>query len=163
LNPASLSVYACRHVTAEKKEAEMGEAREVMNRVTEAITSNDQGALKGLYAEDAVIETPDQGTISGRDAIVAYFGELGAAFSDVSFESAHEHESGDTAIDEGYLVGTHTGPLEAPTGESIPATGKRVRVRAGDAATVANGVVTSHRFYFDQMEFLGQLGLAPEA
>jgi hypothetical protein len=31
-----------------------------------------------------------------------------------------------------------------------------------DAATVADGVVTSHRFYFDQLELLGQLGLAPE-
>jgi hypothetical protein len=31
-----------------------------------------------------------------------------------------------------------------------------------DAATVADGVVTSHQFYFDQLELLGQLGLAPE-
>jgi SnoaL-like polyketide cyclase len=44
----------------------------------------------------------------------------------------------------------------------IPATGKHVRVRACDIATVQNGVITSHRFYFDQMEFLGQLGLVPE-
>jgi hypothetical protein len=27
---------------------------------------------------------------------------------------------------------------------------------------VENGVIVSHRFYFDQMEFLGQLGLLPE-
>jgi hypothetical protein len=31
-----------------------------------------------------------------------------------------------------------------------------------DIATVESGAVTSHRFYFDQMDFLGQLGLAPE-
>jgi len=29
-------------------------------------------------------------------------------------------------------------------------------------ATVEDGAVTSHRFYFDQMEFLGQLGLLPD-
>jgi hypothetical protein len=75
----------------------------------------------------------------------------------------HAHESGNTAIDEGYFVGTHTGPLPSPTGESIPPTGKAVRVRACDIATVENGVVTSHRFYFDQMEFLGQLGLTEGA
>jgi hypothetical protein len=35
-------------------------------------------------------------------------------------------------------------------------------MRSCDVATVEEGVVTSHRFYFDSMEFLGQLGLAPE-
>jgi hypothetical protein len=29
--------------------------------------------------------------------------------------------------------------------------------------TVENGVITSHRFYFDQMEFLGQLGLTGDS
>jgi hypothetical protein len=31
-----------------------------------------------------------------------------------------------------------------------------------DAVTVESGLVTSHRFYFDRLELLGQLGLAPE-
>ena len=141
----------------------MGEARDVLDRVTEAVTSGDEERLKSLYAENASIETPDQGTLSGRDAIVGWLGAFSKAFPDVSWEPLHEHEAGNTAIDEGYVVGTHTGPLESPTGESIPPTGKRVRVRSVDLATVENGSVTSHRFYFDQMEFLGQLGLAPEA
>ncbi|MDQ4019216.1 MAG: ester cyclase, partial [Actinomycetota bacterium] len=55
------------------------------------------------------------------------------------------------------------GPLQMPDGETIPATGKQIRVRGCDVATVENGRITSHRFYFDQMEFLSQLGLVPEA
>ncbi len=140
----------------------MGEAREVMDRITDAAFSDDEDALKALYAPNAVAETPDQGTVSGRDGIAAWFGQFATAFPDASWESAHKHEAGDTAIDEGYVVGTHTGPLELPTGESVAPTGKRIRVRGCDAATVQNGVVTSHRFYFDQMELAGQLGLAPE-
>jgi hypothetical protein len=35
-------------------------------------------------------------------------------------------------------------------------------VRGCDVATVEGGLITSHRIYFDQMEFLGQLGLVPE-
>ncbi len=140
----------------------MGEAREVINRVTEAVTSGNVDELNRLYAEDAAIETPDQGTITGRDGIIEWLTGFSKAFPDVSWEPLHEHEAGNTAIDEGYVVGTHTGPLEAPTGESIPPTGKQVRVRSVDIATVENGAVTSHRFYFDQMEFLGQLGLVPE-
>jgi hypothetical protein len=72
-----------------------------------------------------------------------------------------KHDAGNVAIDEGYLVGTHTGPLPTPSGETIPATGKQINVRSCDVATVEAGVVTQHRFYFDQMEFLGQLGLLP--
>ena len=71
-------------------------------------------------------------------------------------------ESGDTAIDEGYFVGTNTAPLSLPTGESVPATGKAVRLRVCDIATVQNGVIINHRLYFDQMDLLGQLGLLPE-
>jgi hypothetical protein len=42
------------------------------------------GGPKALYAQDAVAETPDQGTITGRDQIVAYLGEFSAAFPDAA-------------------------------------------------------------------------------
>jgi hypothetical protein len=35
-------------------------------------------------------------------------------------------------------------------------------MRAIDVAVVEGGRVTSHRLYFDQMEFMEQLGLAPQ-
>jgi ketosteroid isomerase-like protein len=140
----------------------MGQARDVMDRLTEAVFAQDFDTLAEVYAEDAVAVTPDQGEISGRDAILKYLRELADAFPDASYESLHAHEAGNTAIDEGYVVGTNSGPLALPTGETLPATGNRVRVRSCDAATVENGRITSHRFYFDQMEFLGQLGLLPE-
>jgi ketosteroid isomerase-like protein len=133
-----------------------------MNRLTETLFSRDMDALKELYAADAVLETPDQGQVRGRDAIVAYVGEFITAFPDASYETAYEHESGDDAIDEGFFVGTHTGPLSGPDGESIAPTGKSVRMRACDVASVRDGLVTNHRFYFDQVDFLGQLGLLPD-
>ena len=141
----------------------MGEARDVMDRITEAVFKKDSEALKVLYAPDAVAETPDQGTLNGPDAIAEYLGEFLVALPDASYESVHAHESGATAIDEGYVVGTHTGPLTGPDGETIEGTGRSVRLRACDFATVEGGVVTSHRFYFDNMDFMQQLGLAPES
>jgi steroid delta-isomerase-like uncharacterized protein len=140
----------------------MGEARGILDRVTQAAMSGDVETLHGLYAEDAVIETPDQGTITGREAIVEWISGFQKAFPDLTYEPVNEYEIGNTAIDEGAVSGTHTGTLETPTGESVPPTGKRVRLRETDLATVENGKVTSHRFYFDQMELLAQLGLAPE-
>lgn len=137
----------------------MGEARDVMDRVTEAVFSGDEEAQERLYASDAVAVTPDQGEVKGAKEIVEWSKEFLAGFPDAQFESEYAHESGNSAIDEGYLVGTNTGPLVGPTGESIAATGKSVRLRACDVATVEDGVITSHRFYFDQVELLGQLGL----
>ena len=67
------------------------------------------------------------------------------------------------AIDEGFLAGTNTGPPPLPSGESLPPTGKSIRVRSCDIAHVEGGLITTHHFYFDQMEFLGQLGLLPES
>jgi ketosteroid isomerase-like protein len=141
----------------------MGEAREVMDRLTAAATKTKEfRAVTECYAHDAVAMTPDQGEIRGGEAIANYLLQFSDAFPDLGFEDAGKHESGNVAIDEGYLTGTHTGPLPMPSGESVPATGKQIRVRSCDIATVEGGLVTRHRFYFDQMEFLGQLGLLPE-
>src|SRR5215211_6565761 len=140
----------------------MGEARRVMDDVTEAAFSGDRAALGEIYAADASAVTPDAGELSGRGEIINWMQHFTEALPDARWEELAKYESGDTAIDEGYVVGTNTGPLALPTGETLPATGKKVRVRACDVATVEAGWITTHRFYYDQMEFLGQLGLAPE-
>jgi steroid delta-isomerase-like uncharacterized protein len=141
----------------------MGEAREVMDRVTAATTSGNLDEMRKCYADDATAVTPDQGEINGADAIVEWFRRFAEAIPDARYEPLYGHEAGNTAIDEGFFRGTNTGPLQMPNGETIPATGKQIRVRGCDVATVENGRITSHRFYFDQMEFLSQLGLMPEA
>jgi ketosteroid isomerase-like protein len=91
---------------------------------------------------------------------VTYFADLSTAFPIAAFEVLLQHETADTAIDEGYFTGMNGGPIETGEGQSIPATGRQIRVRECDVATVRDGVITNHRFYFDQMEFLSQLGLA---
>lgn len=48
-----------------------------------------------------------------------------------------------------------------PTGETMPATNKTIRIRGVDLATVKDGKIVSYRLYFDQAEFLTQLGLMP--
>jgi ketosteroid isomerase-like protein len=140
----------------------VGEAREVMDRITETIFRKDYDAAAALYASDAVAVTPDRGELRGGKEITAWAKELFDAIPDAQWERLTVHEAGDTAIDEGYLTGTNTGPLVAPTGETMPATGKSVRLRSCDIATVENGKITSHHFYFDQMEFAEQLGLTEQ-
>jgi len=140
----------------------MGAARETIDRMTAAMVSHDVAALAAAYAEDAVAVTPDEGELKGRDEIVRYLSGFLSAIPDFTWEPLAEHESGDTSIDEGWVVGTNTGPLPLPDGSIMPATGRAVRLRGCDIATVAGGVIVRHHFYYDQTELLTQLGLAPE-
>jgi predicted ester cyclase len=140
----------------------MGEARKVLDQATEASFRGEFKSAAKFYAPDAIGVTPDQGEIKGAQEIVKWLEQFFSAFPDAKYEPLYKHESGNVAIDEGYFHGTNTGLLQLPTGESMPATGKRVSVRGCDVATVENGVITNHRFYYDQMDFLMQLGLMPQ-
>ena len=141
----------------------MGQAREVMDRLTEAVTTADPKAIAELYAQDAVAVTPDGGELHGRDDIVAYWRQMTEAIPEGTYEPVHSYEVGDTAIDEGFFSGRNTGPIQLPTGETLPPTQKEIRIRGVDFATVdGSGHITDYRLYFDEMEFLEQLGLLPE-
>ncbi|MFJ8112924.1 ester cyclase [Streptomyces sp. NPDC096132] len=142
----------------------MGQAREVMDRLTEALTTRaDLKVIGELFADDAVAVTPDGGELRGRDSIVEYWRQLTDAVPEGRYESLHAYEIGNTAIDEGFFGGRNTGPIQLPTGESLPATNKEVRLRGVDFATIdEDGRIVDYRLYFDEMEFLQQLGLAPD-
>lgn len=139
----------------------MGQAREVMDRLTSAVLAGDRAAVLQVYAEDAVVESPDVGRLVGREAIADYLLGFSEAFPDLRFELTAGLEAGDTAVDEGYMIGTNTGPIVTPEGE-LPATGRTIRLRECDVLTARDGLAVEHRFYFDQLEFSTQLGLDEE-
>jgi len=140
----------------------MGQAREVMDRLNKAMETKDKEALARSYATDAVAHTPDKGELRGRDAITGYLMEFWEAMPDVRYDQTGRYEAGNVAIDEGIVIGTNTGPLRMPSGETLQPTGKELRVHSCDVATVEDGEIISHHFYFDQVEFLAQLGLMRE-
>ncbi|HWH27792.1 MAG TPA: ester cyclase [Mycobacteriales bacterium] len=136
----------------------MGQARMVMDAITAAVMSGDADAIAACYAEDAVADTPDAGRMEGREAIAQYLANFSEAFSDMSFETVEALEIGNIAIDEGLLIGRHTGTLRTPDGDIAP-TGKQVRIRECDLLAVREGVAVSHRFYYNELDLLAQLGL----
>lgn len=140
----------------------MGQARELMDRATEAVFAQNFDALREIYAPDVVASTPDEGVLHGVDALIEYMRQMTEAFPDMSYEMTRMHEAGDCAIDQGDVIATNTGPLAMPNGTSLPATGKQLRLRTIDVATVENGRISRHDFYFDQMEMLVQLGVLKE-
>lgn len=137
----------------------MGHAQELMRRISDAVMAGDMTTLRDCYAEDATADTPDWGRVVGRSEIVKYLQSFSEAFPDAHYEPFSQLEEGNVAVDEGFLVGTHTQPMTLPTGETIAPTNKQVRVRECDVLVVEGGVAVAHRFYFDQLEFITQLGL----
>ena len=137
----------------------MGQPRELMDRVTAAVLSGDLEALRDIYAPDVVATTPDEGELHGIDRFIEWNQTFVGSFSDRQFVMLGGHETADCAIDQGAFVGTHTAPLRMPDGQTVPPTGKQIRVRAADVATVRDGRIVRHDFYFDQLDMLAQLGL----
>jgi hypothetical protein len=73
-------------------------------------------------------------------------------------------ETDDAVFAEGTWTGTHDGTIPMPDGE-LPPTGRTVSFRFAIAATrdPDGEQAKSVRLYFDQLEFLGQLGVLPES
>src|SRR5688500_15090599 len=137
----------------------MGQAREVLDRLTETgVDQRDLDSAVDLYAEDAVMVTPDAGELRGRESIRGYWKQLVDAFPDSHYDTIGKFEAGSSAIDEGYYVGTNTAPLTTPSGDTLPPTGRMVKIRSCDVARVEDGKIVEHHLYFDQAAYFEQLG-----
>jgi ketosteroid isomerase-like protein len=138
----------------------MGQARELMDRMTELVVERrDIDAAMECYADDAVLSTPDMGEVRGRDRITEYWHGIMDGFPDGHYEVANQLESDGKAVDEGYFIGTNTQPVKGPDGRPIEPTGKKVKLRSCDIATVRDGKIVEHHVYFDEGDFMRQLGL----
>jgi limonene-1,2-epoxide hydrolase len=134
------------------------------HRFVEAYNAKDFDAMERLYADNAELEVPGGGPIRGRPAIMTFMREVQfRACPDAKTSLIAQALSGQTVIGEWTDVGINTGPLTMPNGASIPPTGKSRTVRGVDVLEIEDDQITSHRFYFDPMSVLAQLGLLPAA
>jgi ketosteroid isomerase-like protein len=137
----------------------MAQAREVLDKLNQALSANETEAVKEYYHENAELVTPE-GTYKGRQQIKEYFDESGEAFSDFELNVNNKLESGNKAVDEWSMNMTHSGPLALPGfAERIPATNRHMTLSGADIVTVEDGLIKSHHVYYDQKAFLDQLGI----
>jgi predicted ester cyclase len=85
-------------------------------------------------------------------------GAFWEALPDARITVKHQLASGDAVIREGALVGTHRGTFRTPNSE-IPATGNPVTLRYASVKRFRDDRLVSEHLYFDQLEFLQQLGV----
>src|SRR5207247_4692166 len=102
--------------------------------------------------------------VRGRETISKEARCVIRAFTERRFEIVTVIEEDEkTGADEVRFTGTHTGPLESPTGAQIPPTNKRIDVKGASFVRLnERGEITEERRYYDVGTLLRQLGLAPE-
>ncbi len=135
----------------------MPDAKDVILKHVAAVNDRDSDAEP--WADDAEIMAPG-GQANGRDAVLGFLGVFHEAFPDLRLEIKHLLTDGSAAAAEGNLSGTHTGVLHTPNGDVAP-TGRAVELRWAAVYVTEGDTLKSEHLFFDQMDFLGQLGLLP--
>ena len=96
---------------------------------------------------------------TGLDAHRKDVETLIAAFPDMKTNITLLFGQGDWVAAEYVMEGTHTAPFVVPGGLVIPATNKRVRVKACELSRIENRKFAEERVYFDLAGLMMQLGL----
>ncbi len=138
----------------------MADPTQLLRQFFKAIEDHDlEGAIQ-LLDPDVDFYAPAaqfKGTEAARPFLQGYID----GFPDARFELSNVFASEDRALAEGTYIGTNTGAMQTPQGE-MPPTGKKVALPFAQAILVKNDRIAEQHVYWDQMAFLGQLGLMPE-
>jgi steroid delta-isomerase-like uncharacterized protein len=114
-------------------------------------------ARAALAPEVVYDEVGTHRKLKGVDDVLTAWKGWATAIPDSRATFHSETVSGNTAVLEITWKGTHSGPLN--TGErEIPATGKKIELRAIQVVDVADDRVKSVRQYFDMGTLLQQIG-----
>jgi predicted ester cyclase len=135
----------------------MHSARDVILKHIDAFNDRDSGA--DPWAADAEMTAPGA-QVSGRDNVIGFIAAFQQAFPDLRLELSQLLSDGPGAAAEGTMTGTHDGVLQTPDGDVAP-TGRALALRWAAVYATDGGTLKSEHLFFDQMDFLGQLGLLP--
>ena len=123
------------------------------------VSSMAKGDLdKAPYAEDAEISDPS-GKYKGKASSVQSFKVWKTAFPVATAEVTNQIAMGDQVTSEVVYKTTHTGPLVSSNG-TIPPTNKPVVLKVMFISSFRNGLIQRERSYYDQADFMKQLGIA---
>jgi steroid delta-isomerase-like uncharacterized protein len=127
-----------------------------------AFNAGDAQKMAATLADNTVYEEmATQRRLQGKEAAVKLALEWRQAFPDAKGTIQRITASGNTVTAEILWEGTHKGTLTSPAG-AIPATGKRVQMRAVQVTTVEGGKLKQTNHYFDLMTMLQQIGATPQ-
>lgn len=140
----------------------MGEARAIVEKHYAGVNeAHDIKIANLVHADDVDGYAPGAGSFTGADAFDQFSAPFFEAFPDATMHPVNWIETDEAVVVEGSFRGTHTGVLHSPEGD-VPPTQRPLDLKFVDVFRVKDGKVASHHVYFDRLDFMAQLGLAPE-
>jgi len=150
----SVSLFACKSEADKSEKIAQDNIKFYSNVWEVAINQGDISILDEAYAPDVVLHTVPE--TKGAANAKAYYANYVTGFSDREFIVKEIFAQGNKLTKYWIFKGKHTGDFFG-----IPATGKTISVEGCTIATIINGKITEERDFFDNLEFLRQLGLMP--
>jgi predicted ester cyclase len=151
---------AAEYETYELAASTSSATAEVVEAALKAFNSHDAEALARLSAPDIHGAAPGYPPMNGPQDVKEYSETVFRAFPDALVKVENMVVTGGSAMVETAFSATHAGPLKSPMGEIAP-TGRRVTGRRAHVLEIDRGLVRAFRTYFDQVELMAQLGVAP--
>jgi steroid delta-isomerase-like uncharacterized protein len=127
---------------------------DLCRRWQDAFARRDLDGLAALYADDAVLDRPLAGMVTGSDALAQAHGGLFAAFPDLTQTFEAPLVDGDRAALIAESAGTHTG-----TFMGLPPSGRPFRLRLVFLLDVSGGLIVRDRRFYDFTGLLIQVGV----
>ncbi len=140
--------------------AEDERTRVVERAWVEDLSKADTGHFVSLHAEDATVHDPTfPQPLQGRKAREAWVHDLYRMFPDYHVEKVRSFANGEWVCLESVNSGTMKGPIQAPGGHNVPATGKAFRMGTCVLCRMRGSQIAEVRAYYDVMGLMAQLGL----
>ena len=134
------------------------DAHETIRKWRDAMNEGRLEEYLGLYAPDAVLETPVV-RVEGRQGVKKYDGSLASATTDSALKISSEIVSGDYAAVEWVWSGKHTGPLVLSAGTFPPSNRTFALHGTSILRFTQEGLIAKERRYYDTRSWFEQLGL----
>lgn len=134
----------------------MADVIELARRHDDAFNSHDADGRAAIEAPDIEFVMPGM-ALRGHDEVMQVLRAFWEALPDATITAEDQLAAGDVVVSEGTLAGTHDGTFRTPKGE-IPRTGNPVTLRYAAVKRFKDDRLVSEHLYFDQLEFLQQLG-----
>jgi steroid delta-isomerase-like uncharacterized protein len=109
------------------------------------------------FTKDVVMHASPSDII-GIDNARAYYANFLTGFSNIQFTIEDVFGQGDKLVKHWRFKGTHTGNFFG-----IPPTGKTVDIDGTTLVRMSNGKIAEEKDFYDNYEFLNQLGLIPQS
>ena len=164
---ASLTLGASVAATAESAKAEKDPVRANLKRFDQLDFDayshrKDMKLFEKLHCPDVKVVFPDGRVTHGIKDHVADINNILFNGTPDSRITAHpiSFGSGEWTVATGVIEATFSEPMKLPGGKTIPPTGKKVKMSMATIARWKNGCIAEEHLFWDNAEYMKQLGLA---